>query len=101
MKKMMIICLLVSVVLVSAGIYIMMQEQPADSNKKDNEVVEEGEMDVLEKVNHLEKYFLSRLPISDVNSISNQDKLNFFNFIISKTCAKKRKGKEAVFSVII
>ena len=61
----------------------MMQEQPADSNKKDNEVVEEGEMDVLEKVNHLEKYFLSRLPISDVNSISNQDKLNFAFFCLT------------------
>lgn len=83
MKKMMIICLLVSVVLVSAGIYFMMQEQPADSNKKDNEVVEEGEMDVLEKVNHLEKYFLSRLPIDDVNSISNQDKLNFAFFCLT------------------
>lgn len=79
----MIICLLVSVVLVSAGIYLMMQEQPADSNKKDNEVVEEGEMDVLEKVNHLEKYFLSRLPIDDVNSISNQDKLNFAFFCLT------------------
>lgn len=79
----MIICLLVAVIFVSAGVYIMMQEQPKDSNKKDNEVVEEGEMDVLEKVNHLEKYFLSRLPIDDVNSISNQDKLNFAFFCLT------------------
>lgn len=83
MKKSMIICLLVAVIFVSAGVYIMMQEQPKDSNKKDNEVVEEGEMDVLEKVNHLEKYFLSRLPIDDVNSISNQDKLNFAFFCLT------------------
>ncbi len=83
MKKSMIICLLVAVILVSAGVYIMMQEQPKASNKKDNEVVEEGEMDVLEKVNHLEKYFLSRLPIDDVNSISNQDKLNFAFFCLT------------------
>lgn len=74
MKKISILLLVVAVALIGVGVFITFQK---DENSNSNKQVDVAKLDVLDKANIIEKYFMDKFPITDVDSISNQDKLNF------------------------
>ena len=81
MKKIAILCFVVAVILLGIGLCLSIFTK-ADDNKQDV-VKEETEIDVLEKVNRLENYFTSKIPIGDISKLSNQEKLNFALFCLN------------------
>ena len=75
MKRIAILCFVIAVILLGIGLYLTISTKTAE-NKKSMEK-EETEVDVFEKINHLESYFISKIPIDNINKLSNQEKLNF------------------------
>lgn len=76
-KKIFIITTIIAVSLIIIGILLSF-------NKRENELEEKAptpsvdkDIEALNKVNNLEIFFIKYIPIEDINSISNQMKLNF------------------------
>lgn len=74
MKKVSILLIVAAAALIFGGIIILFQK---DNNGVQKKRVDEMKLDVLDKANIIEKYFIDKLPVTDVNSLSNQEKLNF------------------------
>ena len=107
-KKIIIIIILIAVILIIAGIVILAKKE----NTKDNynatnefEVPDvETDINVLDKVNDLEMFFIKYLPITDVNSLSNQMKLNFVSSLLEisqNSTVKASIFSEAIILVLI
>ena len=99
-KKIIIIIILIAVILITLGIVILAKKE----NTKDNynatnefEVPDvETDINVLDKVNDLEMFFIKYLPITDVNSLSNQMKLNFVSSLLE--ISQNSTVKASIFS---
>ena len=82
-----IILIFVSLILISLGIFWYFKASDNDNgmvnDTEESKNTIETDTDVLEKVNKLEQFFIDKLPVTSINEISNQTKLNFALFILT------------------
>ena len=81
------ILIVISIILVFSSIFLYFKENNSNDNivndiKKSENTIE-TDTDVLEKVNKLEQFFIDKMPVPNINEVSNQTKLNFGLFILN------------------
>ena len=81
-----IILIFVSLILIIFGILSVDNSKNVTDEDEKTPVSEESEdpdIDAIEKVNNLEQFFIDKLPVTNINEISNQTKLNFGLYILN------------------
>ena len=84
--KYLIIIVFISLILICSGVLINIDNKN-ETNEEKTPLVSKGNeetaIDVLEKVNVLEQFFVDKFPITNINDISNQTKLNFVLYTLT------------------
>lgn len=98
MKNLGIILIILSIILIIMGvIWTIKPQSPQSSIKESSEV--ETEETVIEKVSTLEKYFIDKVPIKNLQDITNQDKL-YFSIMSLSPLKDKSISEETIKNVL-
>lgn len=98
MKKLGIILIVLSIILITTGIAFTIKLQSHQLSAVKNSEVETEEK-VLEKVSVLEKYFIDKVPIKSLQDMTNQDKL-YFSIISLYTVKEKNISEGTIKNVL-